>query len=121
MTHRATKGPSDTDDTLLDRRASDRPDNDGLGFLLRRIQPAQLLAFSAMLAGALSLVGWRRFDAASRYEELSTRITRAEARVDSLSNRLRFTNYLQCVQLRKTDPASLPDDCAPIIERGSRP
>lgn len=44
------------------------------------------------------------------------RITALETRVSGLEEAQRFTNYMLCVNARRTDPASAPPDCAPLIE-----
>lgn len=49
----------------------------------------------------------------------TTRIDHAERRIDTLAEAQRFTNYMLCVNARRTDPASAPPDCVPIIEARS--
>lgn len=44
------------------------------------------------------------------------RIAALETRVGGLEESQRFTNYLLCTQLRRTDPAATPSDCVPVFE-----
>lgn len=44
------------------------------------------------------------------------RIGALEQRVDGIEEQQRFTNYLLCVQIRRTDPSLAPKDCTPIID-----
>jgi hypothetical protein len=106
---------------FYDRRSPDRDPDDGAGFWLRRIKISELLSGLALLGALLSALGWRYYSPERAIAALEARISHNTVRIDSLANGLAFTNYLQCVQLRKTDPSSLPPNCAPIIERGARP
>lgn len=98
----------------------------------RPISFGEITAALALLGTLLTSMGWHYLPASRAVDieslaratadtALRRDVERNTHRLDSLANRLEFTNYLQCVQLRKTDPASLPRDCAPIIERGTRP
>lgn len=98
------------------------------GGFLRSLRLADALSVLAFAAALLTALGWRYYSPA--HEELerkladstqNVRIMENSKRIDDLSARLQFTNYLQCVQLRKTDPVSLPSDCAPIILQRARP
>lgn len=48
------------------------------------------------------------------------RLAAVEGRVDKLESKVEFNSYLQCVQLRRSDPTLLPPGCAPIIDRQER-
>ncbi len=43
------------------------------------------------------------------------RISVLEVKVSGLEESQRFTNYLLCVQIRRTDPAAVPPGCDPIL------
>lgn len=64
----------------------------------------------------LAALGWTITSPGRRLDKLDTRMARTESRVDTLFDQQRFTNYLLCVQIRRTDPLAVPPDCAPIIE-----
>lgn len=44
------------------------------------------------------------------------RISALEARAAKVETQLEFISYLQCVQIRRSDPAGVPPGCAPIID-----
>lgn len=87
------------------------------GLWFRNLKASEILAAMAVIGSVLGAVGYRQYS----YADLDARINLNARRIDSLSDRLKFTNYMQCVQLRKTDPMSLPPDCTPIMERGGKP
>jgi hypothetical protein len=57
----------------------------------------------------------------SRVTFLETRVNNVSARVDTLYQKADFTNYLLCVQIRRTDPASTPPGCDPLIQTWRHP
>ncbi|MFI5228386.1 MAG: hypothetical protein ACHQWU_04910 [Gemmatimonadales bacterium] len=77
--------------------------------------PVTLLAILALAATAADALGYRR----TTVNDLDSRVTLVEKRVDSLAHRLELTNYMQCVEMRRNDPSALPSDCAPIFEARS--
>ncbi len=93
----------------------DRREPPRRGRWFQSVSLSEFLTALALLSALLSALGWRYYSPAL----IESRVTAVEHRVDTLSSDLKFTNYLQCVQLRKTDPMSLPPGCAPIIERGT--
>lgn len=110
----------------LDRRSADH------GALHRALTASEmimaLVGLMGLGAGALAAIGWRSTSPASalaaignRVDTNSGRITHLERRVDTLETQQSFTNYLLCVQLRRTDPAAVPPDCAPIFQSRVRP
>lgn len=68
------------------------------------------------LVGILVALGWTVTTPGKRIDKLEARVTHVEKTVDTLSEQQRFTNYMLCVNARRTDPASVPPDCAPVIE-----
>ena len=98
------------------------------GGFFRSLRFGDALSVLAFAAALLTALGWRYYSPAHEEQErkladstLNVRVNENSKRIDALSARLEFTNYLQCVQLRKTDPVSLPSDCAPIILQRARP
>lgn len=71
-----------------------------------------LLAILAILAG----LGVSILTPGMRLTKLELRAERVDRRIDTLAEQQRFTNYMLCVNARRTDPASAPPDCSPIIE-----
>lgn len=47
---------------------------------------------------------------------LDRRVTANEKEIAGLREQQRFTNYMLCVNARRTDPASAPPDCIPLID-----
>lgn len=128
-----------------DRRRGSRSSDDGPDarhWVWRLLKPTELLLGISLLVGALNLAGFhyqptsmsldaeiitrRQTDSSETRERnhtdslLRLDLDRNTHRIDSLDNRLGFIAYLQCVQLRKTDPESLPAGCEPVIQRGAR-
>lgn len=115
MTHQTSHGGHATADPL-DRRGSDRPDNDGLGFWLRRLRPTDIIASCALIAATLSLMGFRR----QSPDDLEKRIVRLEDGLRDVGEQLRFNNYVQCVQMLKNDPDAVPR-CVVIVRNWTLP
>lgn len=73
----------------------------------RDIKPHEIILFVIAALGALGFVNPIR------------RISSLEDRVAKTEQDIGFIVYLQCVQLRRSDPTLLPPACAPIIESRS--
>jgi hypothetical protein len=102
---------SDLELPVYDRRGSHgRPRGDWGAWL----RPERILALATLIAGTLVLLGYRRVD-------LEPRVSLLESRVDRLERGLELLMYMQCVQLRRTDPAALPPGCEPVIQARGRP
>lgn len=71
-----------------------------------------LLAILATIAA----LGWTITSPGRRIAMVETRVTAAEKDIGTLSEAQRFTNYMLCMNARRTDPASAPPGCDPIIE-----
>jgi hypothetical protein len=52
---------------------------------------------------------------------LDRRVDAISARVDTVYQKLDFMIYLQCVQIRRDDPASAPPGCDPVAQMRRRP
>lgn len=136
---------SSADDTATNEHALSPRRRSFFGRYDRRTQdaprPATLATAVSLSKGLVAIVGaltiltaaagalgfhtsspGKSLDAVSvRVDSNVARITRMERRVDTLATQQTFTNYLLCVQMRTTNPALLPPDCAPIFQaRGSR-
>lgn len=68
------------------------------------------------IIACLAALGWTINTPGKRLDALDARVLRTEKRIDTLAEQQRFTNYMLCVNARRTDPASVPPDCAPVIE-----
>ena len=105
-----------------------RRDESGLGGVVGAAKAfaSIVVALGLIIAGAAafgfgSTTPSRTLEAMGRrLDGHDAQISRLEHRVDTLSARQGFTNYLLCVQMRMTNPAMLPPDCAPIIEGRGR-
>ena len=89
-------------------------DSFGRRWLARWLRPTEILAAMALVASLVAVLGWRIQSPASAIAALEGRVTRTEARIDTLYEELRFTNYIQCVAMRTDHPELLPPECAPI-------
>jgi hypothetical protein len=87
-----------------------------LALLTQDLKPRDVILAMAAIVVAL---GWTFNSPGKRLAAVEARITKNEKSIDALTEQLRFTNYLQCVQLRRSDPAAVPPGCAPVIESGS--
>lgn len=99
---------------MYDRRGTRRPQNNWRGFWQRHLRPSEILALAILGGMVLTVVDRLRVN-------LEPRVIALEHRVDSLAGDLKFTNYMLCVQQRRTDPAAVPPDCAPIFQARARP
>lgn len=68
------------------------------------------------LLAILAALGFTVNTPGKKLDALDVRVTHSERRIDTLAEAQRFTNYMLCVNARRTDPASAPTDCTPIIE-----
>lgn len=93
------------------------PDSDrrsrARAFLTKDLSAKDVILF---LFAAIIALGWRFSSPSSRIAALEVRVLAAEKEISALAEGQRFTNYMLCVNARRTDPASAPPDCAPIIE-----
>lgn len=91
-----------------DRRRRRMPD-----WLTKDIKPRDVgLGILAILVA----LGWTFTSPNRRIAAVEARVTANEKAISTLAEQQRFTNYMLCVNARRTDPASAPPDCAPIIE-----
>lgn len=85
--------------------------------LLRFLVPKDALTVVAIAAAIIAALGFSLNSPSKRIDALDIRLTRVELRADSAAEAQRFANYMLCVLIRKTDPASVPPGCPPTTER----
>lgn len=87
-----------------------------LDFFTRDLTARDVATALVGLAAMIAAFGWTINSPGKQIRALDTRVTQAEHRIDTLAEQQRFTNYMLCVNARRTDPASAPPDCTPIID-----
>lgn len=127
--------------TSEDRRSPPRTERRGLWARVKEIGAVAGLAVTAgtLLGGAAVTMGFRlqgppqdiaavRVEYKSGDSAIVVRVIRLEDGAMSMANRLGsleqkvdFSTYIQCVTLRRTDPAMLPPGCTPIIQSRGGP
>lgn len=79
--------------------------------------PKDALTVAAIVAAIIAALGFSLNSPSKRIDALDVRLSRVEQRADSAAEAQRFANYMLCVLIRKTDPASVPPGCPPTTEK----
>lgn len=91
-----------------DRQQQRRRDR-AWALLTKDVSPRDVLLFVIAALGAFGFVNPLR------------RISALESRASRIEQTIELTAYLQCVQMRRSDPTMLPPGCMPVLvsqERG---
>lgn len=83
--------------------------------LLRFFIPKDAITLIALIAAIIAALGFSMNSPGRRIDALDVRVTRVELRADSSAENQRFANYMLCVLIRKSDPASVPPGCPPTV------
>jgi hypothetical protein len=102
-----------------------------VGALSRKLTVKDLMTGLVAIAAVIGALGWSfsspqkqismlSVATAARFDSTNHRVGANEHRLETLEEQQRFSNYMLCVLVRRSDPAAVPPDCpaAAPIPRG---